>query len=334
VCATSAESEFDELARRLADAGSLVVVTHERPDGDALGSAMALVRAARAAGKKADFILPEPVPRQYAFLFADEAPLPGGQFDELADGADAVVVVDTCAFGQLAALAEGLRKRRAKTLVIDHHLTRDAVGAVEWTDTTAAAVGVMVLELLGALAWRIDGRTAEALATAIVSDTGWLRFSNTDARCLRALARLVEMGVRGDELYCRLHQSDRPHRLRLLERMLASIELRCDDRLAVMCLLADDFRQSGAHYDETENLINEALRVETVEAVALLVENADCIRASLRSRRFVDVAAVAERFGGGGHARAAGFRCEQPIAEVKSRVTAAIGEALEAESPD
>jgi phosphoesterase RecJ-like protein len=328
VCDRSADKAFEEVAARLAGAERLVIITHARPDGDALGATAALAGAARAAGKHAEVVLPDGVPQRYAFLFAAGRPAAAEAFAELADRADLVAVVDTCAFVQLGDLAEAVRRRRDKIVVIDHHATRDDVGAVQWVDPTAAAAGVMVAELTGALGWPMDAAVAEALLAALGSDTGWFRFSNADGRCLRAAAGLVDAGVRPDELYRRLYESDRPERMQLLRRVLASLELHQDGRIAAMVLRRADFDETGARRDETENLVNEAMRLGCVEVAILVVEEADCVRASLRSRGGVDVAAVAHSFGGGGHTRAAGLRQADDVAALKERLIRTCADAL------
>jgi phosphoesterase RecJ-like protein len=325
----SPASESEPIAAALAAAGRLLFVTHARPDGDGLGSVRALALAARAAGRAADVLVPDAVPARYDFLFAGEPPAGAGGFEALADAADAIVIVDTCAFQQLDHLEDGLRKRRGKVLVLDHHATADDVGAVQWIDTSAAAAGVLAAEVIDRLAWPLPASAAEALFIAITSDTGWFHFANTDARCLRVAGRLMEAGLRPDVLYMRLYQCDRPQRLRLMERMLASLELHCGGKLAVMSLRRRDFDETGAAASETENLVNEALRIGSVESAVLLVENHDAmVRVSLRSRDAVDVAAVAERFGGGGHARAAGLRTSEDLDSLKAKLVAAIAKVL------
>ena len=323
------------VAARLAAAGRLLIVSHARPDGDALGSMSALAGSARSAGKAAATLLPgkAEVPAAYGFLFPTDRPAVGAALAALTDAADAVVVVDTCAFGQLDGLEPVLRPRRERIVVIDHHVTRDQVGSVQWTDPSAAAAGLMVSEMIAALAWPVTPAVRDALWTAIATDTGWFRFSNTDGRCLRAAAGLVEGGVRVDELYRRLLQADRPQRMQLLKRMLESLDLCGGERIAAMTLRQADFAASGARPDETEDLINEALRMGCVEVAVMLVETTDlegrpCVRGSLRSRGGLDVAAVAGGFGGGGHARAAGFRCNEDIDALKRRVIAACQAAM------
>lgn len=309
---------MQDIMQRLSAAARLLVVTHARPDGDGLGSMTALTSAARAAGKEVATLVPGDVPARYDFLVSPDRPAGAERFAELADWADTVVIVDTCALAQLDDLNAQLAAAREKIVVIDHHATADDIGAVRWLDASAAAAGVMVGELLEALGWPVDLTAAQALLTAMTTDTGWFHFSNTDARCLRAAARLFEAGVEGDKLYQRLFQVDRPERMMLLSRALSSMELCADGRIATMKIRRGDFVETGARQDETENLVNEPMRMGCVEVSMLLVETGDpksdkCIRVGLRSRGEVDVAAVARSFGGGGHVRAAGLRVDEDI---------------------
>lgn len=303
-------------------------ITHVNPDGDGLGSVIGLMEAARQAGKISMPLLHEAAPDRYEFLLKDEAMAYAPAFASLARQADTILVLDTCSDAQLDDLAEPLREYHDKIVVVDHHATADDIGAVRWIDTSAAAVGLMVLELIEALDWPLTERAKLALAVAIVTDTGWLRFSNTDARCLRAFARLVEAGIAPDDLYHRIYQTDRPERLALLQRVLGNLDLRAGNRLAVMHLRREDFEQTGASQEETENLINEALRIETVQAAIILIENGEQTRVSLRSRDAVDVAEVARQFGGGGHVRAAGLKSTDPIDTLKPRLIEALAAKL------
>ncbi|MBL7141127.1 MAG: bifunctional oligoribonuclease/PAP phosphatase NrnA [Planctomycetes bacterium] len=324
---------MQEIMERLSAAARLLVVTHARPDGDGLGSMSALTSAARAAGKEVATLVPSEVPARYDFLLSPDRPAGPERFAELADWADTVIIVDTCAFAQLDDLDGQLAAARDKIVVIDHHATTDDIGAVRWVDTSSAAAGVMVGELLEALGWPVDRPAAEALLTAMTTDTGWFRFSNTDARCLRAAARLFEAGVEGDKLYQRLFQADRRERMMLLGRALSSMELRAGGRIATMKIRDIDFAETGARQDETENLVNEPMRMGCVEVSMLLVENGDaqaepCVRVSLRSRGKVDVAAIARGFGGGGHVQAAGLRIDEDIDALAVRLVGACEAAM------
>ncbi len=326
---SSAASEaFVEVTDSLRRAREVLLVTHARPDGDGLGSMRALALAAGSAEKTVHLFVPDKIPTRLEFLLSGSECVAVGQFEALADRADLIVVLDTCAKEQLDAAAEGIARRRDKVAVIDHHATGDDLGGAAWIDPSAAATGVMVGELIDALGWPLKKEIAEALMAAIVTDTGWLRFANTDGRCLRAVARWTDAGVRPDVLYRRIHQNDRPERLRLLVRVLESMEFYFAGCLAVMTLRQADFVETGAHTNETENMVNEALRIATVESAILLVQNGDCVRVNLRSRDRVNVARLAGRFGGGGHRRAAGLRSTEDIETLKERLVEACGQAL------
>ena len=321
-----------QIVERIAAAGRLLVLTHARPDGDAVGSMWALAASARAAGREAATLVPDDVPGRYEFLLRGDRPAGAADFAALADEADLVVVVDTCAFAQLDGLESALRARREKTVVLDHHATADDIGAVRWIDASAAAAGVMVGEVIEALGWPLPPGAAEALLVAITTDTGWFRFANTDGRALRAAARLLETPICADELYARLYQADRPERLQLLRRALDSVAFHHDGRIATMTLRRPDFASAGARLDETENFVNEPLRVGRVEVSILLVENPDCTRVSLRSRGRVDVSQIAGLLGGGGHARAAGLRSADDVESVRRHLLAACAEAMPGEA--
>ena len=319
---------FEAVCARLQSAGSLLLLTHARPDGDGLGSMAALHRSATAAGKTVRMLVPDDVPPRYEFLFPMTSPAGASRFAALAEDVDVIVVLDTCAAAQLDGLVDGLAARRADVVVLDHHQTFDGISEVAWIDSSAAATAVMVGEVLAALDWPIDATTAEALLTGALTDTGWLRYANADPRCLRVVADWLAGGVRPDGLYQKIYQTDRPERLKLLGVVLESLEFHAEGRLAVMLIRGEDFAGTGARPDETENMINEAFRVGEVEVSVLLVENADGARVSLRSRDLVDVSAIANRYGGGGHARAAGVRLAEPVDVAKDRIVRACVEAL------
>jgi len=313
VCARSSDNDIQPVAARLRSAGKIVLLTHVRPDGDALGSAAGLARSAETAGKKCTVIAPAERPRRYRFLLAGLETAEEEAFPHLAESCDCIAVLDASSLAQLEDLGQELKRFTDKAVVIDHHKSPDDLAAAQWVDQSAAATGIMLMELIDRLGWAIEAAAAEALATAILTDTGWLKYSNTDPRCLEAVGRLVAAGVRLDELYKRLYQNDRLQRVKLKARLLDSLSLSCGGRLAVMTLTERDFAASGADQDETEDLVNEAMNIDGVELAVLFVEQAAGARASLRSRGEVDVSLIARGFGGGGHAKAAGCRSQAPL---------------------
>ena len=325
MCAKSSP-DLAAVAAAIAGARSILLTSHIRPDGDALGSCLALHLAALRAGKQSRMLVLDSIPGRYRFLF-DGMELPicpapmNAAFAAAADGADLIVLVDTSAYTQLAPIADVLKARRDKIAVIDHHATADDAGLVAWRDPTAAAAAVMVREMLEELSWPMTAESALPLATALTTDTGWMHYSNADARAIHCLGKLVEAGVKLNELYTTLYQTDSAARVKLLARALDSMELHAHGRLAVVCLRQEDFAATGAAEDESEDFASEPLRIASVEVACTLIWQDDgVIRVSLRSRRTVDVAAIARQCNGGGHVRAAGCRSNQDIDTVKRQM--------------
>lgn len=164
----------------------------------------------------------------------------------------------------------------------------------------------MVAEWAAATGVPLEPWLATVLFVGIATDCGWFRFANTDARTLRVAAELLAAGAAADRIHAAIYQQDRPERLKLVGRLLQSLELHADGQLAVMYLRPADFAAAGADRDCTENLINEAGRLGCTEATILFTEETGCIRVNFRSKLRLDVSALASRFGGGGHTRAAG----------------------------
>jgi bifunctional oligoribonuclease and PAP phosphatase NrnA len=325
--------------RRLIDAlgacRRVLVTTHVRPDGDAVGTCAALVLGMRKAGIDAEVLLLSRLPRKYAFLFQDNGIVhhdaeKGWPVSLSLDRFDALLVADTGTWSQLPGLRERVEGWRKPKLVLDHHLTQEDWADAKLVVTDAAAAGEIAAELLDQWGIEIDRPIAAALFIAVASDTGWFQFSNTRPYTLRLAARLMEVGVDTDRMYQMLYQNERAERVALQTRAQQSLELLLDGRLAVMRVRKGDFDETRADVPDTENLINIPLQVRTVEVSLLFVEPRDGgpVRVSLRSKGQVDVARFAEQFGGGGHARAAGLKLDGPFDAAHDRVVAAMVERM------
>ena len=318
-------NESQKLACQMIQASQNILVScHVNPDGDSLGSMIGFAESARCEGKNVTLITHKPVDNILRFMTADQKFESADRFDELAAKADLILVVDTNSRVQLNCFSACVEKYSSKTCIIDHHITSDKLGAVNWTDTTSSAAGLMVFELIRGLNWSINSKARDALATAILTDTGWLRFSNTDARTLRVVATLVDMGCNISKLYDEIFNTLRCEKIKLTQHALASLEILYDGKLAVMHLTDEDFKQTGALLNETESIVNYALQIATVEVAIILVQAPDVIRVSLRSRNNVDVSKIANQFGGGGHARAAGCKLKCSILDAKAELVTKI----------
>ncbi|MCG3126567.1 MAG: Bifunctional oligoribonuclease and PAP phosphatase NrnA [Phycisphaerae bacterium] len=310
-----------------------LLVSHQRPDGDALGSLAGMGGLLRALGMSPTIALFDALPPRYRLLAGTEwsswEPV-SARFDAF----DALLILDTCSASQLEPLVTRLAAA-PPTLVIDHHATRDEIGTragdLRFIDVSASACALLVAEWADGAALPLTPAIAAALFVGIATDCGWFRFSNTDARTFQAVSRLVSAGVRPDALYQQLYQCDPLPRARLAGRLLTALDLRASGLLAVMKLRQSDFAAAGADRTMTEDLVNEAARLGGVEATALFSEDPDGrIRINLRSRNWLDVAAVAAELGGGGHARAAGARATGDFETVVAQVVARLEQLLRA----
>lgn len=326
-------TQFQDAGAWLAQCRRPLLVSHQRPDGDALGALAAASMALRQRRLTPHVALFDPLPPKYEFL-RDAATwcVWDDSREVLTAESDAVMIVDTCSLAQVEPMMKWLAGA-PRTLVIDHHATYDPLGTrpgdFRLLDDSAGAICLVLLEWFEALGISIDPAMADALLTGIATDCGWFRFSNTDARMMSAAARLVAAGASPNELYTRLYQQDQPPKLALIARMLASMQLHAAGRLAVMTLRPEDFAAVGADRTMTEDLVNEATRLRDTEATLLFTqESGDQIRVNFRSKRELDVAALASRYGGGGHARAAGARLNGSWDAVVPRVVAETVEAL------
>jgi phosphoesterase RecJ-like protein len=318
------EDIYQQAVTLIESSHSVLVTTHTRPDGDACGCMAAVLEVLRNLGKKVQPLLLSPLPQWYAFVFTEKVPVLGKDLrpEDLTQGVyadiDLVVIVDTNSYSQLTGFENYLRQSGKPVLVIDHHITSDKLGQVEISDETAGAAGLVLYDFLKYTRWPIARTAAVALFVAIATDTGWFQLSNTDSRVYCSCAELVDLGVKPTDLYKRLYQSFSQERFKLMVRMLNTLELHLDGRYASQHILLNDFTETGAAHQDTENLINECQRIASVRVSALFVEQKDGrVRCSLRSRGEVDVSDLAARFGGGGHRMASGTYLPGPMENAK-----------------
>ncbi|HEV8607096.1 MAG TPA: bifunctional oligoribonuclease/PAP phosphatase NrnA [Tepidisphaeraceae bacterium] len=318
---------YQDVIDKLRPAKKVLITTHVRPDGDALGSSAAMALGLRKIKIDSEILLLSHLPRKYSFLFNDHGlshieAEPGIPSHLNLDHYDALLVVDTGTWSQLPGLSDRITKWPKPKIVLDHHLTQEQWADVKLVDSSAAAAGEIVAELLDRWKIPLDRSIATTLYVAIVSDTGWFQFSNTRAQTLRLAAGLIEAGADTEQVRKALNESERPERLALQTRAQQSLQLLADASLAIMTLQRVDFEQTKASPFETENFINFPLQIKTVIVSAFIVERGPKeIRISLRSKGLIDVALFAQRFGGGGHSRASAYTFEGDLAAAKAAFT-------------
>lgn len=312
--------DVHQTVEKLKSAQRIIITTHARADGDALGSAAGLAHVLQATGKHVETYLHEPVLDRYRFL-PDMELMKVWRLDDATATlatADLCVLVDTCSINQIGAIAEPWQSANVPKLAIDHHVTRDAIVDDVWADVTAAATAAMIEQLCNIATWPLDESTATLLFAGLATDTGWFQFSNANDEAFHSAARLVKSGVKPNELYERLYKNDPEARLRLIGEVLRSFDLLADGRLAVIRIDRSMLDRVGATGKLSEEVINEPQRIGTVVAAVLLIEpmrSGEPVRVSFRSKRDIDVAEIARQFGGGGHARAAGAKLDMSLDE-------------------
>lgn len=292
-------------AEAIRSAGQVAITCHVSPDGDALGSALGLAHAARAAGKEAivSFGSPFEIPPALAFLDTGPVVPPSGFPAE----PECLVVFDAGSIDRLAEL--GSSATRARTIiVVDHHKsTTGEFGDIHVVDPAAAASAQLCVYLLDALGWPIDERIARCLLTGIVTDTGRFQYSATDGEVMRVAARLLDAGVRPEMIGQAVYESVPFGYLQASAAVLGRAVLDPDLGFIWSWLDETDLDRAGVGYAEVDGLIDDLRIAREAGVAALLKQVAGGWKVSLRSRGAVDVGAIAERHGGGGHHNAAGF---------------------------
>lgn len=323
------------VVQALSSAQRVLITTHVRPDGDALGSTAAMHLGLKSRGIDSEVMLLSKLPSKYAFIYLDngvkhfvaEAPTA-----ETFAGFDALLVIDTGTWSQLPGLEPVVPSWSGRKIVVDHHKTQGDFADVLWQDVTASAAGEMVERILKSWDVPLTREIAACLFIAIVSDTGWLQYSNTTPRTLRLVADLVERGVDTDAIYQRLYQNERVERMLLQQRGITSMRIdgNGDGGIASMIVRARDFAETSANVPDTEALVNLPLQVAKVAVSCVFTEPPEggAIRVSFRSKGKLDVSKFAEQFGGGGHARAAGAKVAGAVDDVREKVVAALVAAM------
>ncbi len=278
------------------------IIAHTSPDGDTLGSCLALYHGLLRLGKRAQVVCGQPVPRVYAFLpGAGDVCLPedAGRMD----CAIAVDCADHARMGTAGCLFDGAKE----TCNIDHHGTNKRYAAHNAVDADAAAAGELVAALLRLLAVELDGAAATCLYTALMTDTGNFAYNNTRPETHRLAAELLAGGADNTEINRLVYRTVPFAKQKLLGRALGNMELLAGGRLCITCLLAGDFAETGALAEDSEGVVEHLRDVEGVEIAAFIREQEPGIfKVSLRSKQAADVSAAAERMNGGGHRHAAG----------------------------
>lgn len=312
--------DLSAICRVLREKDRFLISCHENPEGDAIGSELALALALRKMGKTATVLNADPVPANLLFL-------PGAGtvvFSEDGSNYDVAVVVDCGSPERTGRVGQELRK--CPLLInIDHHRTNGDLGDLSLVDPDAAATGLLIHRVLSAMGCEIGLDVATNIYVAVLTDTGSFHYGSSSPEAFEVAGEMVRRGVDPWSVAEQVYETQSALRLRLLGRVLDSLEVSADGRVACITTMRKDLREFSAGKDALEGFINYPRSIVGVEvAVSLREEEGDDFRVSFRSKGRVDVSAVAGRFGGGGHRNAAGCTILGTLADVKRKVLEAL----------
>jgi phosphoesterase RecJ-like protein len=307
-----------------------LMTTHVRPDGDGLGSMLALADTLQRQGKEVQLVIASTFPPRYLFLDAkkqiERFTPPGDSWR----GSEVIVILDTGTWNQLGDLGPFVKSSTAAKVVIDHHLTQDDLGAQRFVDDGAEATGRLVYEAIQALGVPLSSTAADQLFVALAMDTGWFRHSNTTSVTFELATALSRAGARPTPLDELLFNQNSLPRMKLMGRVLDRLCVVADGQVAYSHVRRSDYAETGATTLDTEDLVNFTRSLAGVEVGLFFMEQPrGGVKVSFRSRERVAVARLAEQFGGGGHRLAAGAVVEASLEEAQARILAAVTAALE-----
>lgn len=309
-----------------------VLVSHIRPDADALGSELGMAGVLEKLGKQVKIVNGHATPRNLEFLDPERRIKTIGVNASASDveGWDALMVLDTSAWAQLGPMADVVRAFPGKRIILDHHMSSDDLGAEVFKNTTAEATGRLVIEAADHLGVSITPEIASPLFAALATDTGWFRFRSLSADSFRWAARLVDCGAVPQEIYTALYERDTLARIQLIGRIMARTTTELDGRLVHTACFMDDFQATGAVPSDTEDVVNMTLAVAGTQVAVIFVEQqSGGYKISFRSRAAgVDCSKLAEQFAGGGHKAAAGAFLNEPYESAQKKILDAVRAAM------
>jgi phosphoesterase RecJ-like protein len=312
---TTTHGELERIREAILGRQRFLITSHARPDGDSIGSQLAMAFALDALGKSVRIVNADPAPDHYQEF-------PGMERIEIASAmerpdADAVIVMECSDLSRT-----GVAGLDGQFIInIDHHAGNRMYGAINWYDLSAAACGEMVFDVIAALGVPLSAEIATHIYLAILTDTGSFHHSNITPRTFEICRRCVEAGVTPAVMARRVFDSNSFGKLKLIGALLDGMELVDNGRLAVLHLDDEMLKAAGATHNDTEGLINLPLTAREIQAVVFFKIGTDGqVRVSMRSKYDVDVRQVANAYGGGGHKNAAGFTASGKVADVKDEI--------------
>ncbi len=306
---------IEKIGNIIKEKDSFLIVSHKNPDGDAIGSSLALYSALKDMGKNVQVVNLTKPPEVYSFLEDYDIIEPIKTMKKT----DVIIAVDTAEIERC-----GIKKEDTKDKIfinIDHHKTNTLFGDINFIDGDASAVGIMLWRIFKQNGIAISKKTAQYLYVSIMTDTGSFRYSSTTPETMRIAADLLEIGV--DPWFCayNIYESNTLETIKLLGLVLNTLQVFIDGKIAILYVTEDMFKKTATQIEHSEGFVNYARSIRGAEVGILLREDRhNVFKISMRSKGKIDVARAASVFGGGGHKNAAGAQIEGTLEEVKTKI--------------
>jgi phosphoesterase RecJ-like protein len=322
---------LEEIARVIHEHEKFIISTHVNPEGDAIGSCMALKYLLEHLGKTVWIINTDPTPEALHFLDPEGCiqVYSAGTSSDVFQKAQVHITVDVNEAARMGEVAGAVKKSGLVKIILDHHPPGDHHGEYTCIDPSAAAGGELVGRLYQKMEIPFSPQAARALYFALMTDTGGFRFSNTTAETHRLVAELIEAGADPQELFSAAYEQGTIERFRLFQKVVATAQFTADNQIAWMTCPRSFFDETGTSNPDLEDFVNTPRGLTPVEVSILFSEpNPGKVRISMRSKRQVAVNEIARQFSGGGHLRAAGAVFEGTLEQAQRAVIAAVEQAL------
>lgn len=315
-------SVLENIKEKIEDSNSIVILTHEHPDGDAVGSSLALMHGLKKVGKNVDVVIPE-VNQMYSIL-------PG--FEEIKDSCedghnyDLCIALDSSDLERLHVLKDVFRSAK-HTIVIDHHITNQNFGDVNYVNAVASSTCQNLLVILAYMEIAISKDIATCVYAGMLTDTGGFRY-NVQTETFEFAAMLLETGIDITKIYRNLFDLTTLPRTKLLGKAIDKLEILADGKIAFTYVLAKDEVDAGSSNGDHENIVNYGRNIDGVEVSIFVREVENKFKVSMRSNEYLDVSLIATKYGGGGHMKAAGLTTDMSIELIKKTLVGEIEKVL------
>lgn len=307
---------FETIAREINKANTVLIYTHVLMDGDTLGSAVALCKALRYLEKTAYILIEDPIPEYLSFLDSDLCTYDCTIISE----PDLSIALDCTDLDRFEKRREKFLQGKIK-ICIDHHHTNGYFADFNYVDEHSASTGELIYKLLKLMKIPVDKQMAEALYVAITTDTGNFQYSNTTAESHKTAAKLFEIGIDLGKISVELYQNVRPEKLKLTGEILKTLEMFCDGKVALAFVTQRVLIETNSTIEESEGIVETLRSIRGVEISVFMKEVSEReIKIGMRAKSYANVAGITQKFGGGGHIKAAGCTINATLEEAKALI--------------